>query len=49
MLLQKKIISIFLRSKDENIELVPVEEFLKEAPESITKPFKNVCITFNVL
>lgn len=30
------------KSKDENIELVPVEEFLKDAPETITKQFKEV-------
>lgn len=30
------------KSKDEDIELVGIDEFLKEAPEEKTKPFKNV-------
>lgn len=29
---------VFFRSKDEDIDLVPVEEFLKEAPETISRP-----------
>lgn len=34
---------IFLhRSKDEDIELVPVETFLQLAPESMTQQFKTV-------
>lgn len=35
-------INIFCRSKDEHIELVPVEEFLFEAPENLTSKFFKV-------
>lgn len=35
----------FSRSKDEDIELISIQKFLEEAPESVTKPFKNVEIT----
>lgn len=34
---------MFFRSKDEDIELVSFEEFMKEAPESLTKKFESVC------
>lgn len=30
------------KSKDEDIELIGIEEFMKEAPEATTKEFKNV-------
>ncbi|XP_044759989.1 THO complex subunit 5 homolog B [Coccinella septempunctata] len=30
------------KSKDEDIELISIDEFLREAPESVTKAFKNV-------
>lgn len=33
-----------LRSKDEEIELITPEKFLEEAPEHVTKPFKDVSI-----
>ena len=30
------------RSKDEEIELIPVEEFYRDAPESISNPVGNL-------
>ncbi|XP_018332328.1 THO complex subunit 5 homolog B [Agrilus planipennis] len=33
------------KSKDEDIELISLEEFLKEAPESVTKPFQVTELT----
>ena len=30
------------RSRDEDIELVPVEEFYEEAPEAISKPVRRM-------
>lgn len=31
------------RSKDEEIELVTFDEFMREAPDSLTKKFEQVC------
>lgn len=34
------------KSKNENFQLISVEDFLRDAPEDVTKKFKEVCCCF---
>jgi len=37
-----------VRSKHEDISLVPVEQFYKEASEEISKPVSRICLNVSV-
>ena len=40
--METKLLNVFIRSKDEEIELVPEGEFFRDAPKEISKPVSTL-------